>query len=133
MRRRASESQEDSSIDLTPMLDVVFIMLIFFIVTAVFIREPGVDVVRPDTQTDVEQTRLAVLIAVTEDNEVWVDNREVDPNAIRLIVERMRNDNPRGSVVIQADDESDSGIVIDIIDQARQAGAPNIAVATLRD
>jgi len=115
------------------MLDVVFIMLIFFIVTAVFIREPGVEVVRPDTETDVEQARLAVLIAVTDDNEVWVDNEEVDPNAIRSIVERMRNDNPRGSVVIQADDESDSGIVIDIIDQARQAGAPNIAVATLRD
>jgi len=132
MRKRLAE-QEESAIDLTPMLDVVFIMLIFFIVTAVFIREPGPEVIRTDTETDVRQPRIAVLIAVTADNEIWIDNREIETNAVRAIVERMRAENPNGSIVIQADEDSDSGVVVDVIDQARAAGAPSIAVATLND
>ena len=131
--RRSASDESENTIDLTPMLDVVFIMLIFFIVTAVFIREPGPEVIRPEAETDVEQSRIAVLIAVTEDNEVFIDNREIDVNAVRVTVERMRNENPNGSVVIQADEESESGIVIDVIDQVRQAGAPAIAVATRND
>jgi len=132
IRRRSSEDS-DGTVDLTPMLDVVFIMLIFFIVTAVFIREPGPEVVRPEAQTDVQQPRIAVLIAVTDDDEIYIDQREVDVNAVRTIVERMRNENPQGAVVIQADEESKSGIVVDVIDQVRQAGAPSIAVATRND
>jgi biopolymer transport protein ExbD len=131
--RRISDEQSDGSVDLTPMLDVVFIMLIFFIVTAVFIREPGPEVLRPEAVTDVDQSRIAVLIAVTDDDRVFIDQREVDPNAVRAIVERMRAENPQGSVVIQADEESRSGIVVDVIDQVRQAGAPAIAVATRND
>lgn len=132
-QRRASQDENEGSVDLTPMLDVVFIMLIFFIVTAVFIREPGPEVIRPEAVTDVEQNRIAVLIAVTEDDEVYIDDEQVDPAAVRAIVERMRNENPQGSVVIQADEESKSGIVVDVIDQVRQAGAPAIAVATRND
>ncbi len=124
---------DESIIDLTPMLDVVFIMLIFFIVTAVFIREPGVDIMRPDTETDIPQTRIAILIAVNEDNEIWIDNRLIEPNGVRAVVERMRAENPQGTIVIQADEHADSGIVVDVIDQARQAGAPSIAVATKND
>jgi len=133
VQRRISEEQNEGTVDLTPMLDVVFIMLIFFIVTAVFIREPGPEVVRPEAVTDVDQTRIAVLIAVTDDDEVYIDQDLVDPTAVRAIVERMRAENPQGSVVIQADEESKSGIVVDVIDQVRQAGAPRIAVATLND
>jgi len=132
-QRRISDESNDGSIDLTPMLDVVFIMLIFFIVTAVFIREPGPDVIRPEAVTDVDQKRIAVLIAVTSDDEIFIDQRQVEPNAVRAIVERMRSENPQGSVVIQADEESKSGIVVDVIDQVRQAGAPSIAVATEND
>jgi len=132
-QRRISEESSDGSVDLTPMLDVVFIMLIFFIVTAVFIREPGPEVLRPEAETDVQQSRIAVLIAVTEDDEVYIDQRQVDPNAVRAIVERMRAENPQGSVVIQADEESRSGVFVDVIDQVRQAGAPSIAVATRND
>ncbi len=109
-QRRISEESSDGSVDLTPMLDVVFIMLIFFIVTAVFIREPGPEVLRPEAETDVQQSRIAVLIAVTEDDEVYIDQRQIDPNAVRAIVERMRAENPQGSVVIQADEESRSGV-----------------------
>jgi biopolymer transport protein ExbD len=133
VQRRISEEQNEGTVDLTPMLDVVFIMLIFFIVTAVFIREPGPEVVRPEAVTDVEQRRIAVLIAVTDDDEIYIDQRLVEPNAVRAIVERMRAENPQGSVVIQADEGSKSGIVVDVIDQVRQAGAPSIAVATLND
>ncbi|TNE41304.1 MAG: biopolymer transporter ExbD [Sphingomonadales bacterium] len=132
-QRRISEESSDGSVDLTPMLDVVFIMLIFFIVTAVFIREPGPEVLRPEAETDVQQSRIAVLIAVTEDDEVYIDQRQIDPNAVRAIVERMRAENPQGSVVIQADEESRSGVFVDVIDQVRQAGAPSIAVATRND
>ena len=132
-QRRISEESSDGSVDLTPMLDVVFIMLIFFIVTAVFIREPGPEVLRPEAETDVQQSRIAVLIAVTEDDEVYIDQRQVDPSAVRAIVERMRAENPQGSVVIQADEESRSGVFVDVIDQVRQAGAPSIAVATRND
>lgn len=133
-RRRHSQNQNDeASVDLTPMLDIVFIMLIFFIVTAVFIREPGIDVIRPDTETDVRQNRIAILIAVNEDNEIWIDNREIEPNAVRAVVERMRSENPQGAIVLQADVDSDSGVVVDIIDQARLAGAPSVAIATLND
>jgi len=108
-------------------------MLIFFIVTAVFIREPGPTVVRPEAVTDAQQSRISVLIAVTDDDEVFIDQRQVDSNAVRAIVERMRAENPQGTVVIQADEESKSGIVVDVIDQVRQAGAPAIAVATRND
>jgi len=132
-QRRISEESSDGSVDLTPMLDVVFIMLIFFIVTAVFIREPGPEVLRPEAETDIQQSRIAVLIAVTEDDEVYIDQRQVDPSAVRAIVERMRTENPQGSVVIQADEESRSGVFVDVIDQVRQAGAPSIAVATRND
>lgn len=132
-KKHSQEQAEEAAVDLTPMLDIVFIMLIFFIVTAVFIREPGVDIIRPDTETDVRQNQIAILIAVTEDNEIWIDNREIDPQGVRAVVERMRAENPRGAIVIQADEESDSGIVVDVIDQARLAGAPSVAIATEND
>jgi len=133
VQRRISTESNEGAVDLTPMLDVVFIMLIFFIVTAVFIREPGPQVVRPEAVTDVQQSRIAVLIAVTKDDDVFIDQREVDINAVRAVVERMRAENPQGSVVIQADEGSRSGVVVDVIDQVRQAGAPSIAVATKND
>jgi len=132
-KRHATGEENEGTVDLTPMLDVVFIMLIFFIVTAVFIREPGPEVLRPEAETDTRQNRIAVLIAVTDDDEVFIDQREIDVNAVRAVVERMRAENPQGSVVIQADEESKSGIVVDVIDQVRQAGAPAIAVATRND
>lgn len=132
-RRRIADEIEEGAIDLTPMLDVVFIMLIFFIVTAVFIREPGIDVIRPDTETDIPIKRIAILIAINEDNEIWIDNREIPPNGVRAVVERMRAEYPQGIIVIQADEHSDSGVMVDVIDQARHAGAPAIAIATEND
>lgn len=132
-RRDRRDSRQDSEIDLTPMLDIVFILLIFFIVTAVFIREPGVEVDRPDAETDIRQKNIAILIAVTADNEIWIDKQVIDERAVRTVVEQLRAENPKGPVVIQADGEADTGVVMAVQEQAGLAGAPEISVATLND
>ncbi len=132
-KRGRGKDEEESSIDLTPMLDIVFIMLIFFIVTAVFVRETGIEVVRPDAETDQEKANIAVLIAVSENNEIFVDGDQIDVRAVRANIERLRTDNPKGPVIIQADEKADTGIVVQVMDQARLAGAPSVSIATERE
>jgi biopolymer transport protein ExbD len=98
--------EEENEINLTPMLDVVFIMLIFFIVTATFIKEAGIQVERPDTVTADTQDDAAILIAISAADEIWVDRQERDPRALRGLIERLHAENPKGSIVIQADEGS---------------------------
>ena len=98
--------EEENEINLTPMLDVVFIMLIFFIVTATFIKEAGIQVERPDTVTAESQDDAAILIAISANDEIWIDRQERDPRSIRTIIERLHAENPKGSIVIQADQNS---------------------------
>jgi biopolymer transport protein ExbB len=133
MRPRRAAEADDAAIDLTPMLDIVFIMLIFFIVTAVFVRETGVDVNRPDAQTDQPKSNIAVLIAITEDNRVFIDGRQIEVREARIQIERLRSDNPKGPVIIQADEGADTGVAVEVMDQARLAGAPSISIATLQE
>ncbi|MBU2277321.1 MAG: biopolymer transporter ExbD, partial [Gammaproteobacteria bacterium] len=95
--------EEETAIDLTPMLDVVFIMLIFFIVTASFVKEAGIDVNRPEASTAVKKDRANILVAISENNEIWINKRRVDERAIQANIERLYAENPQGSVVIQAD------------------------------
>ncbi|MDF1692343.1 MAG: biopolymer transporter ExbD [Zhongshania sp.] len=132
MRRNKRGGQEDnpSEIDLTPMLDVVFIMLIFFIVTASFIKEAGVEVNRPDASTSSKKENVNILIAVTATNEIWIDKRRVDKRAVRSIVERMHAENPKGAVVIQADKASNTETVTAVIDASRSAGVYDVSLAT---
>jgi len=132
MRSRQSEEGADTEIDLTPMLDVVFIMLIFFIVTATFIREPGVDIIKPDAQKDSDIPSVAVLVAVDENNDVYIDNKQIQVPAVRATVERMRAENPTGPVVIQADEKADTGVVVDVMNQVNATGA-NVSIATKQD
>jgi biopolymer transport protein ExbD len=129
MRRRRTREQEESEIDITPMLDVVFIMLIFFIVTASFVKESGIDVNRPDASTAEVKERGNILIAITEANQVWIDRRQVDVRSVRANIERLRAENPEGSVVIQADKNSKNGLLVKVMDAARQAGAENVSLA----
>ena len=132
MRRltsRTTAEEEESEINITPMLDVVFIMLIFFIVTATFVKEAGIDVNRPDAATAVKQEKANILIAISANNEVWIDRRQVDIRAVRPIIERMQAENPQGSVVIQADKESKTDTLIKVMDAARSAGVSNVAIA----
>jgi len=122
--------EEESTIDMTPMLDVVFIMLIFFIVTASFVKEAGIDVNRPDAATAVQKDRANILIAISESNEIWIDKRQVDVRAVQANIERLYAENPQGSVVIQADQESNTRVLIKVMDAARSAGVYDVSVAT---
>jgi biopolymer transport protein ExbD len=111
------------------MLDVVFIMLIFFIVTASFVKEAGIDVNRPDAATAERKERGNILVAITENGQIWINKRQVDPRAVRANIERMHAENPQGSVVIQADENSKSGLIVKVMDAARLAGVYEVSIA----
>ncbi len=121
--------EEENEINLTPMLDVVFIMLIFFIVTASFIKESGIDVNRPDAPTASKVEDANILIAIGANDEIWIDRRNVDPRAVRPNIERLHAENPKGSVVIQADKKSTNEMLVVVMDAARQAGVYNVSIA----
>jgi biopolymer transport protein ExbD len=125
--------EEENEINLTPMLDVVFIMLIFFIVTASFIKEAGIDVDRPDAPSADSQDDAAILIAISANDEIWIDRRETEPNAVRGMIERLHAENPKGSIVIQADEESTHEMLVVVMEAAKQAGVTNVAIAALKD
>jgi biopolymer transport protein ExbD len=126
-------AEEEAQIDLTPMLDVVFIMLIFFIVTASFIKEAGVEVNRPEASTSEPAKNVNILIAVTANDEVWMDGRRIDVRAVRANVERLHAENPKGSVVIQADNTSTTETVVKVLDASREAGVKDVSLATEDD
>ncbi|SFM64400.1 ExbD/TolR family protein [Halopseudomonas yangmingensis] len=129
MRRHHAGNDEEAGIDLTPMLDIVFIMLIFFIVTSSFIKESGITVQTPSASSAAPQTRGNILIAVSANGEIWIDRQTVDVRAVRAAVERMRVDQPDSSVVVQADRDARSGLVIQVMDQVRMAGVQDVALA----
>ncbi|MBT8094173.1 MAG: biopolymer transporter ExbD [Gammaproteobacteria bacterium] len=125
--------EEENEINLTPMLDVVFIMLIFFIVTASFVREVGIDVNRPDapmTESKPEDSNILVLIDASDD--VWIDRHLVDPRAVRAHIERLHAEHPEGSVVIQANNRSTNKRLVQVMDAARSAGVYSISIADSR-
>jgi biopolymer transport protein ExbD len=120
---------DETEVNVTPMLDVVFIMLIFFIVTASFVKEAGIDVNRPDAATAERKERGNILVAIAENGQIWINKRQVDPRAIRANIERMHAENPQGSVVIQADRNSKSGLIVQVMDAARLAGVYEVSIA----
>ena len=129
MRRRRARKEEESEVNLTPMLDVVFIMLIFFIVTATFIKETGVEVNRPDTETAELKKTVSLLVGVGPDSGVWIDKKKVDIRNVRPTMERLHAENPKGGLVIQADGESKVDKVLAIMDAARAIGINQVAIA----
>ena len=122
-----------TAMNITPLIDMVFILLIFFAVNASFIKEAGVEIERPSARSAVTQEQANIMIAVTENGEVWVDRQRVDPSSVRGHVERLHAENPEGSVVILADKASQTGLVILVLDQARLAGIESVAVAASPD
>ena len=124
---------DDTKIDLTPMLDVVFIMLIFFIVTASFIKLPGVEVNRVDTTTSDPYKKVGILVAVSDTNEFWIDKKRVEMTALKINLTRLFNENPKGGMVIQADNDSDIETVAKIADIAREIGISPVAVSVEND
>ena len=129
MKRLYRQNDDESAIDITPMLDIVFIMLIFFVVTTSFVKESGIDVNRPSASTAERKETGSILVAISMDNNVWIDKRRVDPDAIRPNIERLHAENPEGAVVIQADKASTSGLLVKVMDQIRLAGVTNISIA----
>jgi biopolymer transport protein ExbD len=133
MSRKSAKPQEEAqAIDLTPMLDVVFIMLIFFIVTATFIKETGKEIERPDAVMSDPKPAATILVAVGRDNEIWIDKKKVDPRGVKLVIERMRADNPKGTVSIQADKQADIKFVVDVAKAAQEAGVAEVSVSTTK-
>jgi len=127
MNRSVSiETSEETAVDLTPMLDVVFIMLIFFIVTAVFVKETGVEVVRPEASTSNIAPASAVLVAIDAENRIWIDKKVVDIRAVRAHLERLTAENADGGLVIQADEASNIQTFTNVLDEARKVVDPQL-------
>ena len=121
--------EEEATIDMTPMLDVVFIMLIFFIVTASFVKEAGIDVNRPEAATAVKKDRANILVAISDKGEIWINKRRVDVRAVQANIERLHAENPQGTVVIQADKKATTETLIKVMDASRAAGVFDVSIA----
>jgi biopolymer transport protein ExbD len=128
-KRKVKAEEEASAIDLTPMLDVVFIMLIFFIVTATFIKEPGIDVLKPEATT-AELKAASILVAINDNNEIWIAKEQVEERMVKLTLERLYQENPKGWLVIQPDKKASIEKVALIANAARKIGIEKVSVAT---
>ena len=131
--RHLKSETGSAAMNMTPLIDMVFILLIFFAVNASFVKEAGVEIDRPSARTAETQQKANIMIAVTQNGEVWVDRQRVDPRSVRGHVERLHAENPEGAVVILADETSQTGLVIEVLDQVRLAGVEQVAVAATPD
>lgn len=123
------EQEEAEEINMTPMLDVVFILLIFFIVTASFVKEAGIEVNRPEAATAVKKERANILVAISDKGEIWINKRRVDVRTVQANIERLKAENPQGTVVIQADKKATTDVLIKVMDSARAAGVFDVSIA----
>lgn len=126
---RRHHKQEEAQVDMTSMLDIVFIMLIFFIVTSSFVRESGVEVNKPTASNVVSQKEAGIFVAITSANDIYIDKRMVDVERVEATLEHLMLDKPDASLVIQADEHAYSGTVVKVMDAAKGAGVKNIALA----
>lgn len=131
MARKVREEGEDAAIDMTPMLDIVFIMLIFFIVTTVFVKEAGIEVNKPGASQAVLPKNANIFIAITKDGDIWMDKREIKVDSIRASIERLISEQPTDVVIVQADEDAEHGIVIKVMDQIKAAGIDRISIAAI--
>ncbi len=122
-RRPATE------LNMAPLIDMVFILLIFFLVTTSFVRETGVDINRPTAATAISKEKAGILVGISSDNRVFMEKREIDLRAVRANVERALAENPEGAVVIVADTMSNTGTIITVMDGCKLAGAKNVSIA----
>ncbi len=117
------------SINLTPLIDMVFILLIFFLVTASFTKESGIDVDRPTAQTANREEHGSMIIGISKDGDIWIDNQKIDLRAVRAHVEHLHAQNPEGTVIILADQNARTGTTVEVLDQVRLAGVSNVSIA----
>jgi biopolymer transport protein ExbD len=131
--KRLPKAEEDNELNLTPMLDVVFILLIFFIVTTSFVKETGIDVNRPSATTAEKKSQGNILIAINANGDIWIDNREIDIRAVRANIQVLKASYPQSSVIIQSDQDASTGKLVKVMDQVRLAGVQNISIAASID
>ncbi len=131
MRRSHINDQASAAenINLTPLIDMVFILLIFFLVTASFTKESGIEVDRPSAQTAVREEHGSMIIGINQEGEIWVDNQNIELRAVRAHVEHQQAQNPEGTVIILADKKVLTGLTVDVLDQVRLAGVTNVSIA----
>jgi len=129
MRRQYCQNDSEISLNLTPLIDMVFILLVFFVVNSSFIKETGVEIERPQAKTSESQESGNILIGVTANGEIWLDKQVVDIRSLRGHLTRLHAEAPQGSAVVLADTKAEAGIVMEVIDQARLAGIEKVAVA----
>jgi len=122
-------NQNDQQIDLTPMLDVVFIMLIFFIVTATFIKLPGIDVNNAETKNAIAR-KPNMIVAISENNEIWINREKVTPKNLKSKIALLYADNPNGELIILADAKSDVGNIAKVADAAKDIGVKFTSVSS---
>jgi len=127
---RRHASKEEPEINITPMLDIVFIMLIFFIVTTSFIRETGIEVEKPTALSTEARPQANVLIAIRPNDEIWMNRQQVELNEVRFEVEDARAENPESSVIIIADRGARTGLVVKVMDQVQIGGINRISIST---
>jgi biopolymer transport protein ExbD len=130
MSRKVRVEEEDAAIDMTPMLDIVFIMLIFFIVTTVFVKEAGIEVNKPGATESIKPKNANIFIAVNERGDVWIDKHLVDVDTVRANLERLMAEQPSDVIIIQADKNAEHGVVVAVMDQIKAAGIDRISIAT---
>ena len=133
MRKRRQPDNHDSStgIDLAPMLDFVTNLLIFFIITAVFVKESGLTVNRPTSfEQEKKEDSKSIQIQILDNGEIWIDNRAVDSHAVRANVERLSAVNPDSGVLILAQDKAPTGVLVEVVDQVHLGGVYNITFST---
>jgi len=130
LMKKRGDDENTGEIDLTPMLDVVFILLIFFIVTSVFVTEAGIDVSKPDASTAQPRTQDLILIAVSSDGQIWMDGEQIDSRFIRSRFERRLAETPNASVVIQGDQGAENQHVLRILEAARDANITSVSIST---
>ncbi|HJX34945.1 MAG TPA: biopolymer transporter ExbD [Desulfatiglandales bacterium] len=123
----------NAEINMAPLIDMVFILLIFFLVTTSFVRESGVEVKRPIASTADAQEKTTLIVAVTEEGMIYIDEKLIDIRSVRSVMERFKVENPKGNVVITADRYSLFGVSIEVLDEVRAAGITNVVVAATKE
>lgn len=128
-RNRRPAPPEAPGLNITPLIDMVFILLIFFAVNASFVKESGVEIERPSAKTAVVEEHATLFIAVTPDGKIWIEGQPVDPRSVQARVARLHAENPKAGVIILADKKSQTGLVLEVLDAIRLAGVAHVAVA----
>ena len=132
VRQSLRQNNKPTGINMAPLIDMVFILLIFFMVTTSFVKETGIDVQRPTASTAALKEKGNILIGVDVNGRVFLDRKQIDVRSVRAHIERCLAENPEGAVVIVADKSSQTGVVIKVMDQCRLAGARNVSIAASR-